>query len=166
MPATHLISVDLPAPLSPTSAITSPARTSKSTSSSACTDPKVFVIPRSSSGGAGVAMGRDASLERDGVDCATPSLRVFLAAVLRVLAHADLALLERPVLEQNLVAVGPGLRLREPDGLQQDRLRPADLAVYALYLLVLEERDRGRRGGIRLEAVRLVDRASLPAGED
>ena len=35
IPATHLISVDLPAPLSPTSAITSPARTSKSTSVSA-----------------------------------------------------------------------------------------------------------------------------------
>ena len=32
IPATHLISVDLPAPLSPTSAITSPGRTSKSTS--------------------------------------------------------------------------------------------------------------------------------------
>ena len=40
MPATHLISVDLPAPLSPTSAMTSPARTSKSTSVSACTEPK------------------------------------------------------------------------------------------------------------------------------
>jgi len=39
VPAMHLTSVDLPAPLSPTSAITSPARTSKSTSSSAWTDP-------------------------------------------------------------------------------------------------------------------------------
>ena len=29
IPATHLISVDLPAPLSPTSAVTSPLRTSK-----------------------------------------------------------------------------------------------------------------------------------------
>ena len=51
MPATHLISVDLPAPLSPTSAITSPARTSKSTSVSACTEPKLFEMPRSSSSG-------------------------------------------------------------------------------------------------------------------
>ena len=51
VPATHLISVDLPAPLSPTSAITSPGRTSKSTSSSACTEPKLFEIPWSSSSG-------------------------------------------------------------------------------------------------------------------
>ena len=36
MPAIDLISVDLPAPLSPTSAITSPRRTSRSTSVSAC----------------------------------------------------------------------------------------------------------------------------------
>src|ERR1700746_4045513 len=44
VPAMHLTSVVLPAPLSPTSAITSPARTSKSTSSSACTDPNVLVM--------------------------------------------------------------------------------------------------------------------------
>ena len=43
----HLISVDLPAPLSPTSAMTSPCRTSKSTSVSACTDPNDFVMFRS-----------------------------------------------------------------------------------------------------------------------
>src|SRR2546430_779895 len=48
MPATHLISVDLPAPLSPTSAITSPLRTSRSTSVSACTEPNDFETPRSS----------------------------------------------------------------------------------------------------------------------
>src|SRR5437764_1445715 len=52
MPATHLISVDLPAPLSPTSAITSPSRTSKFTASSACTAPKLFDTSRSSSVGA------------------------------------------------------------------------------------------------------------------
>ncbi len=48
MPAMHLISVDLPAPLSPTSAITSPFRTSKSTSVSACTEPNDLETPRSS----------------------------------------------------------------------------------------------------------------------
>src|SRR5688500_17228575 len=53
MPATHLMSVDLPAPLSPTSAITSPGWTAKSTSVSACTDPKLLEIPRSSSRGVG-----------------------------------------------------------------------------------------------------------------
>ena len=45
----HLISVDLPAPLSPTSAMTSPARTSKSTSVRAWTEPKLFVTFRASS---------------------------------------------------------------------------------------------------------------------
>src|SRR5881392_2524716 len=43
----HLISVDLPAPLSPTSAITSPSFTSKSTSVSACTEPNDLERPRS-----------------------------------------------------------------------------------------------------------------------
>ena len=55
MPATHLIRVDLPAPLSPTSAITSPGRTSKSTSLSAWTEPKLFEIPWSSRSGVVVA---------------------------------------------------------------------------------------------------------------
>src|SRR5437763_16750853 len=45
----HLISTDLPAPLSPSSAVTSPARTSKSTSVSACTGPNDFETPRISS---------------------------------------------------------------------------------------------------------------------
>src|SRR3954447_23755588 len=47
VPATHLISVDLPAPLSPTSAVTSPARTVKSTPCSTCTGPKCLSTPRS-----------------------------------------------------------------------------------------------------------------------
>src|SRR5215217_1982300 len=57
VPATHLIRVDLPAPLSPTRAITSPGRTWKSTSVSACTEPKLFEIPRSSSSGEDVVAG-------------------------------------------------------------------------------------------------------------
>ena len=56
MPAMHLISVDLPAPLSPTSAMTSPARTSKSTSVSASTEPKLLRIPRASSIGVAEAV--------------------------------------------------------------------------------------------------------------
>src|SRR6266487_4542680 len=55
MPATHLISVDLPAPLSPTSAITSPGRTSKSASARACTGPNAFETPRSSRIGVSVS---------------------------------------------------------------------------------------------------------------
>src|ERR1700751_747256 len=45
MPEMVLTSVDLPAPLSPTSATTSPGRTSKSTSWSACTGPKRLLTP-------------------------------------------------------------------------------------------------------------------------
>src|SRR6185437_1962800 len=55
MPATHLTSVDLPAPLSPTSAVTSPARTVKSTPCSTCTGPKCLSTPRSCGCAAGVA---------------------------------------------------------------------------------------------------------------
>ena len=47
-----LISVDLPAPFSPTSACTSPARTSNETSDSACTPGKDLLMPRTSRSGA------------------------------------------------------------------------------------------------------------------
>src|SRR5512139_3922671 len=52
IPPTHLTRVDLPAPLSPTSAVTSPARTVIATSRSTWTGPKLLLIPRSSSRGA------------------------------------------------------------------------------------------------------------------
>ena len=42
----HLIITDLPAPLSPMSAVTSPARMSRFTSVSACTGPKFFETSR------------------------------------------------------------------------------------------------------------------------
>src|SRR5882762_5470684 len=44
----HLTSVDLPAPLSPTSAVTSPGRMARSTSWSTCTGPKLLFIALSS----------------------------------------------------------------------------------------------------------------------
>src|SRR5438874_2672712 len=53
MPETTLISVDLPAPLSPTRATTSDGRTSKRTSVSACTAPNRLLMPRSSNSGPG-----------------------------------------------------------------------------------------------------------------
>src|SRR6478672_10894276 len=46
MPATPLIRVLLPAPLSPTRAVTWPARTSRSTPRSTWTAPKLFSMPR------------------------------------------------------------------------------------------------------------------------
>src|SRR3954453_12396818 len=51
MPAMHLISVLLPAPLSPPSAVTRPEVTSRSTSRSTCTAPKLLLIPRRLSSG-------------------------------------------------------------------------------------------------------------------
>src|SRR3954454_20611430 len=54
MPPMHLTNVDLPAPLSPTSAVTWPGYTTKSTSRSTCTGPKLLSMPRSSSRGVSV----------------------------------------------------------------------------------------------------------------
>src|SRR4051794_13169359 len=48
MPAMHLMRVDLPAPLSPTRAMTWPGATWKFTWYRACTAPKLFDTPRSS----------------------------------------------------------------------------------------------------------------------
>src|SRR6478736_4775618 len=56
MPATHLMSVDLPAPLSPTSAVTSPGSATRSTPRRACTAPKFLWPPRTSRGGGGVRL--------------------------------------------------------------------------------------------------------------
>src|SRR5439155_8270699 len=163
MPATHLMSVDLPAPLSPTSAITSPSRTSKSTSESACTDPKALEIPRSSRVGASLLIG---------VVCTTveapraraPPRGSFLLAVLPVLADADLVPPQEPVLEQQLV-----VQLRDRDGLQEDRgdlPRPVVDRRVGLDRLVLDDRDGDLRGRGRLQLDRLVDGHRLPAGED
>src|SRR5919202_3556241 len=55
------ISVDLPAPFSPSSACTSPRRRSKSTWSLARTPGKVFVIPRSSSTGRSASIAGDST---------------------------------------------------------------------------------------------------------
>src|SRR5690348_13939626 len=97
MPAMDLISVDLPAPLSPTSAMTSPLRTSKSTSVSACTEPNDFDTFRSSSvrGDSG-CIGR-VSYQIEAVEApvgASTTLRCVLLAELLVLTDAHLGLLE------------------------------------------------------------------------
>src|ERR671938_178584 len=160
MPATHLISVDLPAPLSPTSAITSPSRTSKFTRSSACTAPKLFETSRSSRVGRGVVF-TGVFYNGGGPPEGAPHRVDQLLAVLGVLAVADLAPLQEAFLEEQLV-----VRLRDPDRGEQDRLRSADLAIHARDLLALDDRDRGGRRGVRLLADRLVDGAALPARED
>src|SRR5437762_1116435 len=163
------MSVDLPAPLSPTSAITSPSRTSKSTSCKASTEPKCFETPRSSRVGAvvvftgGLYHGRGA---RNGA----PRPDKVLLAVLRVLPDADLAPLQELVLEEELV-----IRLRDPHRSQQDRRRAADLMAHAFELLgngrqsdllVFDDRNGDCGCGGRFPPDRLVHGSGLPAGED
>src|SRR5690242_10294855 len=109
MPATHLISVDLPAPLSPTSAITSPSRTSKSTASSACTAPKLFETSWSSSVGAAAVSVTRSFYHGGGAESDASTVSGLLLAVLRVRAVADLAPLQEAFLEEELV-----VRLRDP----------------------------------------------------
>src|SRR6187551_2854620 len=113
VPATHLIRVDLPAPLSPTRPITSPVRTSNSTSLSAWTEPKLFEIPWSSRSGvvaSAVAVAVMGAKKWGPHPCGrAPTLSHFLGAVLLVLADADLRLLQVAV-EQLLV-----VRLRDRD---------------------------------------------------
>src|SRR6476646_8288279 len=162
MPATHLINVDLPAPLSPTSAITSPARTSKSTPRSACTEPKLLLTAFSSRfAGAGVADIRGFVSRPGRYERAPAVMKRVLVAVLRVDPGADLALLQEPFREEELVVL-----LGDPHRSEQDRRRAAGLAVHALDLLVLDDRDGRGRCGVGLLAHGLVDRSGLPAGED
>src|SRR2546423_9068338 len=101
MPATHLIRVDLPAPLSPTSAMTSPSRTSKSTSASACTDPNDFEMPRSWRIGVSLTGVGFPTTKSVGTPARAPPpvSPVWLLAELREFADADVALLDELVLE-------------------------------------------------------------------
>src|SRR6266487_3882388 len=96
MPATHLIKVDFPAPLSPTSAITSPFWTSKSTFESACTEPYDLEMPRSWRSPVSLTVGvsyHNGGWRRLG-GASILCLTRLLLAVLRELADADLAPLQ------------------------------------------------------------------------
>src|ERR671937_3063279 len=160
MPATLLISVDLPAPLSPTSATTSPARTSKSAARSAWTDPKLLEIPRSSRVGGSGVLTAPFSITVEALRRAPLPLQVLLA-VLLVLADADLALLQEAFLEEERVVL-----LHDPDGRQQDRLRALEPRDLARHLPVLDEGNRDVCRRLSFETNGLVDRSGLPADED
>src|SRR5918911_608630 len=111
MPAMHLMSVDLPAPLSPTRAITSPARTLKSTWVRACTAPNDLEMPRSSSTGPPTrppALGRPSSGRPSAAVMSDPRL----LAGLGVLARAELVALDEPVGEDGVLDVVLGHRDR------------------------------------------------------
>src|SRR5260221_3619025 len=97
MPAIDLISVDLPAPLSPTSAITSPRCTSRSTSLNASTDPKDFEMPRSSRTGVSSAIDEE-FLTQSGAPRrgGPPSLFLWFLHDILFLSVHDLPLLLKP----------------------------------------------------------------------
>src|SRR6187397_3236443 len=159
MPAMHLMSVDLPAPLSPTSAMTSPSRTSKSTSVSACTDPNVFERPRISSSGVSVTGRLRTTVEAPG---GASTLVADLLAELLELPGAHVVALQELVLEEARV-VG----LRDRDHRDHERrllLRAVRPRRVRLRLLALEERDG--RGRVRLVGHVLVDGVRLPARDD
>src|SRR3954447_16580087 len=171
MPATHLTSVDLPAPLSPTRAMTSPLRTSKSTPRRACTAPNRLCTPRSSS--SGVSLNASRSFQEVGGAprrAAPPPWVAGLGdprrrAVLGVLALADVAGLQEAVLDDGVLDVVLGDR----DGGQQDGGRALALVLRAVVgrgLLALGQRDGELGGRVGLLLDRLVDRHALLAGED
>src|SRR2546423_957874 len=117
-------------------------------------------MPRSSRAGAVVAFTSGFVPRWRRTEWAPPPSPLLLAE-LPVDAVADLALLQEAVLEEELVVL-----LRDPDGLQQDRLRPADGSVHARDLLALDDRDCRCGSRVCLQANRLVDGAALPAGQD
>src|SRR6478735_6206210 len=162
MPAMHLMSVDLPAPSSPTSAITSPSRTWKSTSVSACTEPKVFDRPRISRSGVSVVMGRlRTTVEAPG---GASTLVVDLLAVLLVLPRAHVAALQELVREETRVV---GLRDRDHgDHEWRLLLRAVRPGRIRLRRLPLEQGNSCRCGRIRLVGHVLVDGVRLPARDD
>src|SRR4029079_253556 len=161
MPAMHLMSVDLPAPLSPTSAITSPTRTSKSTSVSACTDPKVFDRPRISRSGVSVTGGLRPMVEAPG---GASTIEMGLLAVLLVLPRAHVAALQELVLEETRVV---GLRDRDHgDHERRLLLRAVRPCGVRLGLLPVEEGDSRGRGRVRLVGHVLVDGVRLPSRDD
>src|SRR5438445_343463 len=167
IPAMHLIRVDFPAPLSPTSAITSPFRTSKSPSERACTEPNDLEMPRSWRIGVPFTVARflPQSRWRRPVGRLHLGATGSLLAVLLVHPDTDVGLLQEPVLEEPRV-----VRLGDRDYRQGDRrfLLAAVLAepVDARHLLAPEQGD-GRRGGrFGLVGNELVDGHRLPARDD
>src|SRR5690349_8157751 len=152
MPAIALTRVDLPAPLSPTSAVTSPGYTWKSTSCSTCTTPKLLLTPRSSR--MAVVIADTALLQPRG------------AARGRELAGADVFLGLTSVTEYHIDGVlGDGL------GRQQHRRHVAIPLVVTgcavgLGLFTFGQGDRGRRQRTGLFFCRFVDSHALAAGKN
>src|SRR5689334_7502081 len=141
-------SVDLPAPLSPTSAVTSPGYTAKSTSRRTCTMPKLLLTLRSSRMGSVIGASEPRRAAHGGE-----------------LARAHLVLGLAAVLEHD-VHVGLGDRLW---GQQNRRDVAIPLVVarlsWCVDRLALGQRDGRLRQGAGLLLRRLVDGHALRAGE-
>src|SRR5215218_759220 len=153
IPAIAFTSVDLPAPLSPTRPITSPAWTAKSTRSKAWTGPNRLLTPSSSRSGVPSAI-------------STGDSRFF--AVGRVGTGAEFRGADEPVFDHRVLDVVLGHCHRF-----EDRRRDVGLAVvdfFADFVLrqffAAAERDREFGGDFGLRGNRLVDRHELLAGED
>src|SRR5919108_2744246 len=164
IPAIVFTRVDLPAPLSPTRATTSPLWTSKSTSLSAWTGPKLLLTPFRASTGVfpfileGSFRPNGSTRRRQGAAGHCALLDTGLLAGRLVLAGADLVRGPESVLDDGVVDVV----LRHGHRRQQDR-RDLLLAIVGLgvdqparRLLALGERDGQLRGLLRLRLDRLV----------
>src|SRR3954462_5968011 len=180
MPAMHLIRVLFPAPLSPTRAVTSPGRTSKSTSRRTWTAPKLLLIPRRDSNSR-CCPPEALLIASTAPRCPGPRARS-RASRWKAWSSAD-ALLCAGLLEglarADLVRGGEAVGDDVLDVLREDRLR---LEQHALDLLLglgvlhrarrhlvgpggisLGQRDRQRRGRVGLLLDRLIDRHTLRA---
>src|SRR5690349_2968336 len=175
MPATHLISVDLPAPLSPTSAVTSPARTVKSTPCSTCTGPKCLSTPRSCRIGSVTTTPPGTADARPGSPAAHPRKSTGLldaelpASGLRG-GHAHLGGLHLALVDHRLdVVLGDQLRGEQHRrhlavALRVVRAGGGELVGRRLVALGQRGRELGRGVGLLLD--RLVDRHVLVAAQD
>src|SRR3954447_7108829 len=163
IPAMHFTSVDLPAPLSPTSAVTSPRWTVRSTSCSTCTGPKRLFSFRIS------RIGSVIHLLLPGAPVRVGLLDAGLVALL-LDAVADVGGLEGARVDDVLhVVVGDHL------GRQEHRLQRGVVRVELLVaegqpeggrVLAADQRDRQLRGSVGLERDVLEDRHALVALED
>src|SRR2546423_3304217 len=137
-----LISVDLPAPFSPSRACTSPRRRSKSMWSLASTPGNCFVIPRSSRTGAS-STGRLNNRAGPKARSAEPLRQVLADRQRRLdLALDDLCLQRGDLLQPRLLEVGPRAVLAQADAtvLQvEDQVAAALVALARLRALDGEE---------------------------
>src|SRR4051795_2635765 len=169
IPATVLMRVDFPAPLSPTRAMISPADTWKSTPFRAVTAPKRLKTPFSSSRACPLTTVLSPPKGWEGARTPPPdchrSLDASRCAEGRVLPDADVAALEEAVLDHRVLDVVPRDRHRR----QQDRRGLGTLVVRAAVgrrRLALGQRDGQLAGRVGLGLDGLVDRHALLTRED